>query len=111
MIQNTGNDDAADDIHGDGHGISPANVKEVRRALLMTRNMLDVFGPVFPSTMRHGKDKSLWRQLRKQYRNGYQKMGYLKDLDGLTYSQELLKERVKDVMDWKLEFMAFQKKK
>jgi len=99
-----------DDRQGDGHGISPSNVKEVRRALLMTRNMLDVFGPVFPSQLHQGKDKSLWRQLRKQYRNGYQKMGYLKDLDGLTYSQELVKERVDDVLQWKMEFVAFQKK-
>jgi len=99
--------------HGDGdngHGITPSNVKEVRRALLMTRNMLDVFGPVFPSKMHQGKDKSLWRELRKQYRNGYQKLGYLKDLDGLTYSQELVKARVDEVLAWKIEFVAFQKK-
>ena len=104
-------------------GIQPSNVKPIRRALLMTRDMLDVFGPVFPDTPSPGasssskhknkknddKDRSLWRKLRLQYRQGYQLMGTLKDLEGLTYSQELLHERVQAVLDWKAQFLDFQK--
>ncbi|OEU18123.1 hypothetical protein FRACYDRAFT_261069 [Fragilariopsis cylindrus CCMP1102] len=101
--------------------ITPSQVKEIRHVLLMTRDMLDVFGPVFPDTTSYGrttrkkkstsgKDKSLWRDLRKQYRDGYQLLGNLKDLDGLTYSNKLLNQRTNDVLVWKNTFLQFQKK-
>ena len=108
-----------DGTNGDGV-ITPSQVKEIRHVLLMTRDMLDVFGPVFPDTTSYGrkaskkstssKDKSLWRDLRKQYRDGYQLLGNLKDLDGLTYSNKLLNQRTNDVLVWKNTFLQFQKK-
>ena len=122
-----------DDKAWDDGGITPSKVKDVRRVMLMARDMLDVFGPVFPDTpygrtvssslsssssskkkkkkkKKRGKDRSLWRDLRKQYRDGYELLGELKDLDGLTYSQELLAKRTNDVMVWKNTFLQFQKK-
>jgi len=91
-------------------GILPNNISHIRRCLLNTRNMLDVFSPVFPSETSHlGKDKSLWKKLRKLYKNGYEIAGELHDLVDVTYSNELLAARVKALTDWKNQFVAFQK--
>ena len=106
-------------------GIMPYNIRPIRQVLLITRSMLDVFSPVFPNTPygkkariktkskpKNGKemnDKSLWKKLRKLYRHGYQISGELHDLDGLTYSKDLLTERQDAVLEWKKEFVAFQK--
>jgi len=43
------------------------------------------------------------------YRHGYQLAGELHDLRGLTYSDDLLEERVDAVMEWKREFLDFSK--
>ena len=105
-------DDKAWESGGTGGGILPSNVQHIRRVMLITRDMLDIFSPVFPDSDRVGKkrkDKSLWKELRTMYRHGYQKLGSLKDLEDLTYSQELLASRVNDVLAWKTEFLAFQK--
>jgi len=93
------------------HGISPINCHQVRRSLLMTRDMLDVFGPVFPGPTKHEKkDNSTWRKLRLQYRHGYQTIGRLQDLRGLEYSKKELEKRIHAVHEWKKEFLEFQKK-
>jgi len=105
-------------------GILPGNIRPIRRTLLITRDMLDVFSPVFPDTPdplkaakrekkhkkpKKKKDRSLWKELRKMYRHGYQLAGELHDLHGLTYSDEILEKRVDAVLDWKREFLEFQK--
>mmetsp|Transcript_708 Transcript_708/g.1492 ORF Transcript_708/g.1492 Transcript_708/m.1492 type:complete len:445 (-) Transcript_708:499-1833(-) len=95
-------------------GINPSSAAEVRRVLLITRDMLDVFSPVFPGTplssgKNPNKDHSLWKKLRTLYRSGYQKLGKLKDLDELTYSKKLLTRRVNAVTKWKKDFLAFQR--
>mmetsp|Transcript_34109 Transcript_34109/g.38860 ORF Transcript_34109/g.38860 Transcript_34109/m.38860 type:complete len:461 (+) Transcript_34109:228-1610(+) len=93
------------------HGISPTNCHQVRRSLLMARDMLDVFGPVFPGPTKHEKkDDSTWRKLRLQYRHGYQTIGQLQDLRGLKYSKKELEKRVHAVHEWKKKFIEFQKK-
>jgi len=98
---------------GEG-GIAPDNVYNVREVFLITRDMLDVFSPVFPDTpigkrTFSKKDRSLWKKLRTEYKIGYEKMGELHDLLKVTYSQKLLNERVNAVLDWKSDFVAFQK--
>ncbi len=111
-------------------GILPGNIKPIRRTLLITRDMLDVFSPVFPDTPdplkaarretkrkknkknkkpKKNKDRSVWKELRTLYRHGYQLAGELHDLKGLTYSDQLLEERVNAVLDWKREFLEYQK--
>eukprot|EP00536_Pseudo-nitzschia_multiseries_P017416 jgi/Psemu1/50767/gm1.50767_g len=95
-------------------GIKPSTASHVRRVLLITRDMFDVFSPVFTdSPISSGKnpkkDRSLWKKLRTLYRDGYQKLGELKDLDNLTYSKELLTSRVDAVNKWKKDFLAFQR--
>jgi hypothetical protein len=118
-------DDPAWDSEG---GILPENIRPIRKVLLITRDMLDIFSPVFPDTeaikppkkknkprkkKKHkssGKDRSLWKKLRTEFRKGYQLAGELHDLYGITYSRELLNTRVKALLDWKKGFVSFQKK-
>jgi len=101
--------------------IDPRSIYAVRKVLLITRSMLDVFSPVFPDTpdskKKHKirsssgeeKDRSLWKKLRNLYRKGYQKAGRLHDLKDLTYSKELYKTRLDEVLEWKQDFVNFQK--
>mmetsp|Transcript_3617 Transcript_3617/g.7454 ORF Transcript_3617/g.7454 Transcript_3617/m.7454 type:complete len:404 (+) Transcript_3617:448-1659(+) len=113
-------------------GINPDNCIAIRKCLLFARDMLDVFSPVFPDTPARNKkkrkkrmraaasgnvdangdsivvDRSLWKELRTQYKDGYGVLGDLQDLQDLTYSKELLARRTNAVNQWKTEFLAFQ---
>jgi hypothetical protein len=107
-------------------GIDPDSIYAIRKVLLITRSMLDVFSPVFPDTsyskkkkkIRNGgkstnsnseDDHSLWKKLRTLYRRGYQAAGELHDLKDLTYSKKLYKTRLDAVLSWKQDFVNFQK--
>lgn len=83
--------------------ITPGTVSQCRKTLLMTRNLLDAFSPVF---FKH----SLWTKLRKQYKKGYELVGYFQDLDhsGVDYDGKLLQKRLKAVLDWKKGFEEFR---
>lgn len=83
--------------------MQPSSVAHARKVLLMTRSLLDVFSPVY-------SQHSLWRELRKQFKHGYELVGYFQDLDhsGVDYSEELLEKRLKDVVDWTVGFALFR---
>ncbi len=115
-----------DDVWSSDDGVLPGNVRPIRKTLLITRSMLDVFSPVFPDTPdptrktkkkkkkqkqkdESHKDLSLWKELRTMYRHGYQIAGELHDLKGLTYSSDLLEERLKAFTDWREKFLNFCK--
>lgn len=91
--------------------IDPFNVKPIRNVMRTARTMLDIFSPVFPDApVTHGnpnKDHSLWRELRKMYKKGYNVMGDLQDLFDVDYSKKTLKQRRKKVLKWRKEFMWF----
>ncbi|CAB9510320.1 expressed unknown protein [Seminavis robusta] len=91
------------------NSIAPDQVQGCRKALLMTRDLLDVFAPVFATPP---SSRNLWRKLRKLYKEGYEKVGYLQDLDhsGVDYSDALLRQRVTQVLLWRDEFNTFQHK-
>merc|ERR1719159_2331276 len=96
--------------------MDPWNVKNIRFVLRKARAMLDVFSPVFPdeayfdSHKSHaGKDLSLWRKLRKEYKTGYEIMGNLEDLFDVSYTDKMLKKRVKAVMNWRTKFKQMMK--
>ena len=111
-----------DDVWSSDDGVLPDNIRPIRKVLLITRDMLDVFSPIFPDTpdlanlnkkskkkKKKDKDLSLWKELRTMYRHGYQLAGELHDLKGLTYSSELLEKRVDAFTDWREEFLSFCK--
>ena len=68
--------------------IGPETVAPIRKVLLIARDMLDVFSPVFPDQDKghrylakagnnNDRDRSLWKELRTLYRRGYEEMGEL----------------------------------
>ena len=58
--------------------VLPGEVAQARKVLLQTRDLLDVFSPVFPRTNKHN---DLWVELRLQYKQGYEIVGEFLDLN------------------------------
>ena len=79
--------------------MNPSNVKNARQVLLTTRDLLDVFSPVFPA-------RSMWGAVRDLYKDGYELVGYYQDLDHahVAYSKTLWKQRKSDILAWKKHF-------
>jgi hypothetical protein len=82
--------------------MDPSNVKNARRVLLTTRDLLDVFSPVYPTD-------SLWKKVRTLYKDGYELVGYYQDLDHahITYDGSLWSKRQNEVLRWKSNFEYF----
>ena len=78
----------------------------LRIALLQTRDLLDVFSPVFPRTNKHN---DLWVELRLQYKQGYEIVGEFLDLNHahIEYTQATCDARRKEVLDWISDFYTF----
>lgn len=84
--------------------VLPQQVHNARKVFLRTRDLLDVFSPVYPTN-------SMWERLRKYFKEGYEKTGYFQDLITVDDSEELLKERRTAVLDWKKRFVSYSDKK
>jgi len=67
----------------------PSSVKNLRKAILGTRNMLDVFVYAYPNST-GSKKKDLWHTLRNELDSGYELIGTFQDLDhsNVSYSQQ-----------------------
>lgn len=89
----------------------PSNkqIGNARLVLRKTRDLLDVFSPVYPT-------RSMWTKLRNYYKNGYELVGYFHDLNNLKSSSkeppppELVDKRRSDVLEWKTKFLKYHKK-
>jgi hypothetical protein len=79
--------------------LKPSNVKNARQVLLTTRDLLDVFSPVYPG-------RSMWGNVRNLYKDGYELVGYYQDLDHahVAYSKPLWEQRKNDILSWKRHF-------
>lgn len=82
-----------------GDTMHPSNVKHARQVLLTTRDLLDVFSPVYPTW-------GMWGGVRNLYKDGYELVGYYQDLDHahVAYSKTLWNQRRDDVLAWKKHF-------
>ncbi len=82
--------------------MDPSNVKNARTVLLTTRDLLDVFSPVYPT-------RSIWGSVRNLYKEGYELVGYYQDLDHahVAFSKDLWEQRKIDVLKWKKDFESF----
>ena len=82
--------------------MDPSTVQKARKVLLTTRDLLDVFSPVFPT-------QSIWKSVRTLFKDGYEIVGYYQDLDHahIDYSPALLEQRQDDVATWKEEFASY----
>ena len=97
----------------DNETIHPIETAEVRKVILKTRDMLDVFSPVYPDTdLRHSKNVDIWGELRIRIAHGYQVIGEFLDFDHahmMYSSKEEDKLRTK-ILVWRSSFLAFEKK-
>jgi hypothetical protein len=83
--------------------VEPSNVKGVRKCLLTTRDLLDVFSPVYTNY------NTQWKDLRGYYKDGYEIIGPFQDLDHgqVTYDATLWKQRRRRVLHWKAVFQRY----
>ena len=92
-------------------GMDPSdpNLKYARKVLLHTRDLLDVFSPVYPNPASRRQALS-WAHVRAYFKIGYERVGYFHDLEssGVLYDKSLWDDRRQSVLDWKNEFAAFR---
>ena len=86
--------------------VDPSQVHNARKCLLTTRNLLDVFSPVY-SNRNH-----LWKNLRNYYKQGYELAGSFQDLahGNVTFDQDLWNQRRNILLEWKNDFQSYQQK-
>ena len=83
--------------------VKPSDVYDARKCLLMTRDLLDAFSPVYTNETR------VWGRLRRQYKQGYELAGSFQDLhDGnVTYDKRLWRTRRRELLVWRHQFESF----
>jgi hypothetical protein len=91
--------------------IQPIDTAEVRKVILKTRDMLDVFSPVYPNTeMGHNtKEYDIWDELRSRIAYGYQIVGEFLDLDHahMIYTDKEAGKLRDKILDWIRQFKKF----
>lgn len=82
--------------------MDPSTVEPARKCLLTTRDLLDVFGPIYPH--------SQWKEVRRYFKEGYELAGAYQDLDHakIAYDPALWEERRGALLTWKEDFEAYQ---
>lgn len=87
--------------------VTPDQVYKTRKILLKTRDLLDVFSPVYPNKT-DGID--LWKLTRHYLNWGYMIVGEFQDLHNahILYSQEQMEVLREQVLEWKDAFEQFR---
>ena len=102
----------------DPQSIHPGDVYRTRKLVLKTRDLLDIFSPVYPNNTQASNDTQsdsttdVWWTLRKQLDAGYELLGHFLDLDHshVNYTQEMAQEARRPVLDWYTSFSSIQDK-
>lgn len=83
----------------------PIDTAQPRKVILMTRDLLDIFSPVY--------HQGLWIQLRSLLDRGYETVGHFLDLNHahIEYEQETLVSLREEVLDWKQNFTTMMANK
>ena len=103
--------------------VMPNVVEPTRKELLATRNLLDVFSPVYPDTSSSSRSSSsaadkhqkneldLWFSIRHFLDLGYEQVGDFQDLHNahVQYTDAQLTQRRSKVLAWRKQFAAFCK--
>jgi len=85
----------------------PNEVRPLRKALLITRNFLDIF--VFSYPIISSKNRTdVWHDIRKDFDSGYTLIGDFQDLAhmGVNYTEDELIKRRDKCLDWKFSFLT-----
>jgi len=81
------------------------SIKELRKSLLYSRDMLDIFAYAYPNETVVGKKrKDVWLKLRGDLDDGYTTIGSFKDLAGVSYTTKELNKRRNACLQWRSDF-------
>jgi hypothetical protein len=88
--------------------VKPGDVYTTRKIMLKTRDLMDVFSPVYPNKT---GSMDMWKSIRNQLDQGYQIVGEFQDLHNayVRYSKQQLEDYRGRVLVWKRGFAKFQK--
>ena len=89
--------------------VQPEDVYQVRKTILKTRDLLDVFSSTHPNATGQGKCPDTWRCLRHYVAMLYRSVGDFQDLYSchVMYSQSQMESKRDIVMKWVDEFQEF----
>lgn len=95
--------------------VMPGEVYALRKTLLKTRDLFDIFSTVYPTQTNVMTElfiddtKDLWRILRVYLMDGYRLIGDFQDLSHakIMYTPEQLADYQVQVWTWKTDFMTF----
>jgi hypothetical protein len=96
--------------------VMPDEIYAERKSVLETRDLLDVFSPVYPPTVgrKHPShhDKDMWVLLRSYLDDGYEILGEFQDLEAshANYTQKYFDQLQDEVLTWYVDFGAFRAK-
>jgi CHAD domain-containing protein len=87
--------------------VMPGQVERSRKIMLKTRDLLDVFSPVY-----HNETGNMWESIRHHLDKGYTIVGEFQDLHNahVRYHNDQLRDLRNKVLKWKRHFDAFRKK-
>ena len=91
--------------------VQPGDVYKSRKILLKTRDLVDVFSPVYKNdTILNDDEDDMWSLIRHHLNIGYVVVGEFQDLHNahVLYAQELMEQRRNVVLAWKSDFEQFQ---
>jgi len=75
----------------------PDSIKSLRKSVLYTRNLLDIFVYAYPFTSK----KDYWRDIRILLNTGYEDIGKFQDLSYVPYTPEEAEELRTPCIQWK----------
>ena len=92
--------------------VMPEDVYNVRKMMLKTRDLIDVFSPVYPNTTLDtglDDDEDLWLCIRYHLDKGYTAVGNFQDLyhAHVQYTERQLNDLRDEILNWKHDFDIF----
>jgi hypothetical protein len=99
--------------------VMPDEIYAQRKSVLETRDLMDVFSPVYPPTTTTGNkhegsshNKDMWVLLRSYLDEGYEILGEFQDLyaSHANYTQQYFDKLQNEVLTWNLDFAVFREK-
>lgn len=100
------------ELHVLTHQVRPDEVYRVRKTILKTRDLLDVFSPTYPNATGQGTCSDIWRCLRHYVAKLYRSIGDFQDLHNchIRYSRSQMEHRQKVVVKWATKFESYLRK-
>jgi exopolyphosphatase len=90
--------------------VQPGSVYVVRKQILKTRDLVDIFSPIYPNTTTTGEKDDIWHLLRCYLDQGYEVVGEFLDLNHthVRYTPQQAAYARNKVLEWNKNFTAFR---